>query len=73
MTIRGFLSLPLALVPCAVALGARDLPAQPLLSQSLADLEGRILTVSKLVYAPGQSATPHRCVRSRWGSPAISL
>ncbi len=59
-TIRGFLSLPLALVLCAVALGARDLTAQPLLSQSLADLEGRILTVSKLVYAPGQSATPHR-------------
>ena len=58
--VRGSLSLCFAMTLSAFALGAGDAAAQPLLSQALAELDGRVLTISQLVYAPGQSATPHR-------------
>lgn len=57
---RGFSSLPLILATSAVVLCASEAAGQQLLNQTLADLDGRILTISKLVYAPGQSAEPHR-------------
>jgi len=53
-------SFPFALAMSAVALGASDAAGQQLLSQTLAELDGRVLTISQLVYAPGQSAEPHR-------------
>lgn len=57
---RVFSSFPLALAMSAAFLGASDAAGQQLLNQTLAELDGRVLTISKLVYAPGQSAEPHR-------------
>jgi len=53
-------SLALAGAVAALALGPGGAAAQALMSLPLPDLEGRLLTVSRLVYAPGQSADPHR-------------
>jgi quercetin dioxygenase-like cupin family protein len=49
-----------AVVLVASVLAARGASAQSMMSRPLPDLEGRLLTLGQLVYAPGQSSEPHR-------------
>lgn len=51
---------PFVAVLVASVLATQGASAQSLMSRPLPDLDGRLLTLGRLVYAPGQSSEPHR-------------